>query len=441
MSDVASRLAAAGLSLAEADRKGALFAAAQRAIGTPRQPRRWYVPGRIEVLGKHTDYAGGRSLLCAAERGMCVVAEPRTDSVVRVIDAVLGETREFPLSPHVADPSGWGNYVATVVRRIARNVPDATRGVDVAIASDLPRAAGMSSSSALVVAVFTALAHVNRLCEHGPLADVCAKPETLAEYIGCIENGGSYRGLTGDQGVGVFGGSEDHTAILCCQPACVSRYRFCPVTFEQRVRVPQEWVFVIASSGVSAEKTGAARDRYNRASLAARAVLNVWRATSGRHDENLEMALRDAPGTSDAIRQALATCRHDDFSADELRRRFDQFLLESQTLVPAGASAFASGDARALGEVVERSQAAAERLLGNQIPETVALVRMARQLGALAASAFGAGFGGSVWALVRRAEAARFPREWRALYAISFPEAASRAEIFVTGAGPGLTEL
>ncbi len=50
--------------------------------------------------------------------------------------------------------------------------------------------------------------------------------------------------------------------------------------------------------------------------------------------------------------------------------------------------------------MAERSQEAAERWLGNQIPETIALARLARHVGATAASAFGAGFGGSVWALV-----------------------------------------
>ena len=60
---------------------------------------RWFVPGRIEVLGKHTDYAGGRSLICAAERGMCVVAAPRSDAFIRIADAIRGEALEVPLSP------------------------------------------------------------------------------------------------------------------------------------------------------------------------------------------------------------------------------------------------------------------------------------------------------------------------------------------------------
>ena len=59
----------------------------------------------------------------------------------------------------------------------------------------------------------------------------------------------------------------------------------------------------------------------------------------------------------------------------------------------------------AFGDLVDRSQQLAERRLGNQVPETIELARSARELGARAASAFGAGFGGSVWALVSRADA------------------------------------
>src|SRR3954469_11127256 len=53
-------------------------------LGTRNDVRAWWVPGRIEFLGKHTDYAGGRSLVCATERGFAVVARPRADDKVRV---------------------------------------------------------------------------------------------------------------------------------------------------------------------------------------------------------------------------------------------------------------------------------------------------------------------------------------------------------------------
>ena len=90
-------------------------------------------PGRIEVFGKHTDYAGGRSLLIAVERGFIARAAPRGDSRVCVVDAASGIACQTLLDISATAPDGhWSNYVATVARRIARNYPDARRGVDIA---------------------------------------------------------------------------------------------------------------------------------------------------------------------------------------------------------------------------------------------------------------------------------------------------------------------
>jgi galactokinase len=105
------------------------------------------------------------------------------------------------------------------------------------------------------------------------------------------------------------------------------------------------------------------------------------------------------------------------------------------------ADALARGDLAAIGPLVDRSQELAERFLGNQIPETIALAREARRLGAVAASAFGAGFGGSVWALVATAEAETFRARWSEAYSRSFPAASAAADFFATRAGPGLVRL
>ncbi|HLN57685.1 MAG TPA: galactokinase, partial [Thermoanaerobaculia bacterium] len=117
--------------------------------------------------------------------------------------------------------------------------------------------------------------------------------------------------------------------------------------------------------------------------------------------------------------------------------RFEQFLLESETIVPAAAEAVATADDAVLGAVVARSQSGAERLLGNQVLETSGLVASARARGAIAASAFGAGFGGSVWALVESDGAQGFRTDWQDDYRRSFPNAAASSEFFATRAGPG----
>ena len=69
------------------------------------------------------------------------------------------------------------------------------------------------------------------------------------------------------------------------------------------------------------------------------------------------------------------------------------------------------------------------------------LARTARKLGAAAASAFGAGFGGAVWALVASAAADEFLRDWANSYAESLPERAGGAEFLLTAAGPAAFEL
>jgi galactokinase len=444
--DPAFHLAEAGLSPAEAARKQELFERAESALVGRTETRtgdvlRWFVPGRIEIFGKHTDYAGGRSLVCALERGFCIAAAPREDGVLRVTDAVSGARSEIPLvTEGESGVVDWSIYPRTVARRVSRNFSGSLNGVEIAFASDLPRSAGLSSSSALVVAVFTALAACNRLEDSAPWREAIRSCEDLAGYLGAVESGRDFGPLHGEAGVGTFGGSEDHAAILCCRSGHVSLYSFCPVRLESVVRLPADLAFVIGVSGVAAEKIGNAQSLYNRASLATVAILDLWRSATGSADATLADAVRSSNEAPRRIREVLRASSHSSFTAAELLARFDQFLDESEHIVPAAAEALARNDKAALGVLAERSQAGAERELRNQVPETMELVRSARALGAVAASAFGAGFGGSVWSLVRSADAPAFREGWEKSYRRKFP-GAKTAECFVTGAGPALTRL
>ena len=83
--------------------------------------------------------------------------------------------------------------------------------------------------------------------------------------------------------------------------------------------------------------------------------------------------------------------------------------------------------------VAEQVQSLGAKLLKNQVPETIFLADQARHLGAAAASAFGAGFGGSVWALVRDEQASEIQRQWSERYADAFPHRAARAAFFRCG--------
>ena len=401
---------------------------------------RWsvWVPGRLELFGKHTDYAGGRSLLCAVERGFVVRVSAREDHVIRAVDVSAGESCEASLDPGapVAE-SGWAQYVATVGRRLGRNFPSAGCGVDLAFSSDLPVAAGMSSSSALMIAVFVSLAKSNDLRSSEEFRREIFSREELASYLGCIENGEHFRSLEGDAGVGTFGGSQDHTAIMCSAPGRVIQYAFSPVRREAVYRLPVTHTFVVASSGLVAEKTAGARHAYNRAALMVRHLLTSWNAAEGRTDATLADAVRSSDGAVDRLREIAAASATEAFTAVALRHRLDQFVLEAFELIPAAGSAIARSDMDAWGGLADRSQQAAAEWLGNQVPETIALARMARETGATAASSFGAGFGGSVWALVPAGTTGDFARAWERAYAAEFTERAAQAAFFATPAGPG----
>jgi galactokinase len=433
------RLVAAGMSRGEAARKAALFERAARALGPspPGDPdRAFFVPGRVEFLGKHTDYAGGRSLVCAVEQGICLMARPRGDRRLRVIAAATGERAELELSPELQVRQGdWSAFFATVARRLARDFSGLATGVDLAFDGDLPPSAGLSSGSALVVGVFLALADANGLTGREEFRAALPSPFEVGDYLGAVENGRPYGPFPGDHGVGTLGGSQDQTTILCARPGELLQVSWVPARLERVVPFPAGYALVIGVSGVMAEKTGGARDAYNAASRATVELLALWREATGRDDPTLAAALASRPG-SHAELAAIVDRRN-----PGLRARLEQFTAESEEIIPRTGDALLRGDLAALGALVDRSQAGAERGLGNQIQETIHLQRSARRLGAVAASAFGAGFGGSVWAMVGKGEADGFREAWAADYGAAFPLRAGAARFFPTGAGPAAVAL
>lgn len=139
--------------------------------------------GCCQVAGKHTDYAGGRSLLAAVPRGFCVVAvastDPRACRVTTLhqgvsegdrtteVDWREGASAADAATAEAAKPAGhWSSYVTVALLRLKRNFP-ALRGVDLCVGCDLPVASGLSTSSALICAVFFAVDYVNNL-QGGP---------------------------------------------------------------------------------------------------------------------------------------------------------------------------------------------------------------------------------------------------------------------------------
>jgi galactokinase len=400
-------------------------------------PRRYVVPGRVELVGKHVDYAGGRSLTCAVDRALTVHARTLDEPVIRVRDRARRGAVEVPLVADVERVKGsprWSSYVVAVARRFARDFPHAQGGVELEVESTLPPSAGLSSSSAFVVAVATALFDANYLGDDRPAAAIVGDRLARAEYIGAMETGAAYGDFAGDHGVGVRGGAQDHVAIVCAQEESVGQFSYRPARLERRVPWPADYSIAIGVSGVTATKTGNARARYNRVADSTRALLRAWNASAGRADDTLAVALASAPDAGERLSQ-LAEQGVEEFGGDYLGPRFAQFREEIEVIVPGVGDAMIERDFAALGSRVDRSMAMAERALRNQVAETSHLARAARERGAVAASAFGAGFGGAVWAMVLTADADAFVEAWRADYLAAFPHRAEHALWLVTRPG------
>jgi galactokinase len=416
-----------GLDPAEREAKQALFTGVLETWRTIRDDApqyAWWVPGRLEVFGKHTDYAGGRTLVAAAPRGFAVAASARSDAVVRVIDARRGESLELAPSPAAAAAArkerltGWRHYVDVAARRLAKNFPHHGFGAEIVLASDLPPAAGMSSSSALLIAIAEALGRIGGIARTPEWKLNIRSPLDVAGYYACIENGRSFGGLSGDVGVGTHGGSEDHSAILNGLPRHVLGFAFVPSRAFGAARVPDEWQFVIATCGVKANKTGGARDAYNKLSADAAALLELWNGRGAGGPRAISLAaVLERPDHAETLRAM----------SGELASRLQHFVREDAR-IPEAMRAFERGDKEALARLSRESQSDAERLLGNQIPETIALVSSARKAGAFAACSFGAGFGGAAWALVEATSVDHFRKKWG-------------RDAFAIRPGPALTDL
>ena len=369
------------------------------AAGSKPEPREYFVPGRIELVGKHVDYAGGRSLTIATELALRARATTIAEPVIRLRRAAGEVAMDVAISPNTKPTTLRSSaYVSAVARRFARDFPNARKGVAIELQSNLPTSAGLSSSTALVVTLALAFVDANDLTNDERWRTAVPTPMAFAEYVAAIETGEAFGDFPPDGGVGVRGGAQDHVAIVCAEEGRAGQFRYLPAQLERRIAWPDDMAIAIGVSGVHATKTGNARAAYNR--------------------------------LADAMRGAMEDGRWkiEGVTPDVMERR-EQFREETEVIVPGVGDAIRDRDWARLGALVDRSQALAESVLRNQVPETVHLAHAARDQGAIAASAFGAGFGGAVWAMVPRADADRPLAAWRADYERAFPGAARAREV------------
>src|SRR5436190_1902339 len=201
-------------------------------------------PGRVNLIGEHIDYCGLPVFPMALRQSLRIAFHPRSDRETRLVNR---DPRFAPCAFAVSEtippaPTGdWSNYARAAVGAVAQRFPD-LRGVDALVESDLPIAAGLSSSSALVVAMALAILHAN---------GVSVASLELMELLG-----------KGERYVGTAGGGMDQAIILGARSGYASRIDFHPLRLTPTA-VPADWQFIVAWSLVHAEKSGAARQAYN----------------------------------------------------------------------------------------------------------------------------------------------------------------------------------
>lgn len=373
-------------------------------------------PGRVNLIGEHIDYVGLPVLPFAIDRRVVLLAAPRTDGKLRLANTDPYAPREVDIAPAIPpfETADWGNYPRAAAQALAGRF-GALRGLDALVASDLPPAAGLASSSALVVATALALLHVNEL-EIPPL--------DLATLL-----------AKGERTVGLAGGGMDQAIALLAKHGSASRIEFDPVRATS-VPVPEGWRFVVADSLQSAEKSGTARDTYNRrteeAEAARRAVADTLETPDAAYAELIE-----GYPTGELLAAARETLD------PTLLRRFRHIVTEAERVTRAE-RAVHERNLVELGGLLDASQTSLREDYGVSTDRLDRLVALAVRAGATGARLTGAGMGGCI---IAACEAGRAPGVLAALERDFYgslaetPPPEDRVFVVEPSAGAGVVDL
>lgn len=379
------------------------------------------VPGRVNLIGDHIDYNGLPVLPMAIHRELRMVFRPRSDHTIRVENLQPTHAPVEFTTDHLPGrgPAGaWANYILAAVRELAPSVESGEpplMGFDALMSSTLPSSAGLSSSSALVVATGLALMDSNdRVVERGELARRMARAERF---------------------VGTEGGGMDHAVVLCAEDASALFVHFAPPS-TRAIAIPPGWCFLIAHSLERAEKSGAAQGEYNRRTRECHDALDQLGESS--YAELLSVPADDIEGSGGGVDDLLERARHR--LSGSLWRRFRHVVTEYGRVLGA-VDALAAGDLRAMGRLMSASHASLSEDFEVSTPRLDALVEMAVGAGAAGARLTGAGFGGAVVALCDHEGAsgvvATLEAEFFAGHSAEFADLAD--VVFVAEASPGAT--
>ena len=318
-----------------------------------------FAPGRVELLGNHTDYNQGFVLSAAIHLGVRVDGERLPTDQINVSSRMNGRTVQVPLlTSRPLQTDSWANYPVGVIKFL-REAGYPVGGVRLLITSTLPIGAGLSSSAALEVATALVLARLFEFeIESMKLAQLCQRAEN--DFVGVRS------GLL-DQASSVFGKSSQLILL---------DFRWITA---QTIPIPDDVALLLMNSGAPHELAGSEyNERYHQCMSAAAAM----------HAKSL----RDI--TSEQLKSA---------PIDPLLRQRGLHITGENERVLAGVEALRAGNPQKLGELMFLSHNSSRVNFENSTPFLDALVEIARETpGVLGSRLSGGGFGGSTVSLVSK---------------------------------------